>query len=260
MLNYFKLQVARYITLMAYKRGDWRKILIKENKQPLVEVPEEISFPFYRNVLKITESKKLYLREEVLDRVLSARGILKSQGFDLIVYDGWRSLELQKNLFWFYMKLFTIKKFNLEEMFANLVSTDSIKDCYDSLSPETKRLVFEANRTYVSWPTSEPSCPSPHTTGGAVDVWLYRDSEAENLGVPFDWMEEDAGAFYHLKINRNRFPGNDTRICRNRETILLSMMKSGFTCYGPEIWHFNFGNQMDALVKKGVACYSYIEP
>jgi len=38
------------------------------------------------------------------------------------------------------------------------------------------------------------------------------------------------------------------------------MTKAGFSCYGPEIWHFNHGNQMDSLVKGGMAAYSYIEP
>ena len=73
-------------------------------------------------------------------------------------------------------------------------------------------------------------------------------------------MEENAGAFYHLKFLRKRFHGNDKRICANRKILLLAMVKSGFTCYGPEIWHFNYGNQMDALVKGGHACYSYVEP
>lgn len=260
MLNYLRLQMERYTTLKAYKKGDWRKIPIKESKQPLVDVPEEIVFPFYCNILKITKEAKIYLREEVLDRVLLVQKHLKSKGFDLKVYDGWRSIELQENLFWYYMKLFTVEKFGLKKHFCDATSAEEVRACYMSLSPETKKLVFEANRTYVSWPTSDFACPSPHITGGAVDVWLYKNHEAENLGVPFDWMEEPAGAFYHLKFKRKRFSGNDTRICQNREVLLISMLKGGFTCYGPEIWHFNFGNQMDALVKGGYACYSYIEP
>ncbi len=260
MLNYLKLQMVRYVTLMAYRRGDWRKIPIEENNQPLIEVPEEIVFSFYYHVLKIAKNEKLYLREEVLHKTLAVRETLKNQGFDLRVYDGWRSVELQENLFWYYMKLFTVEKFGLKEQFDKLVSVENIKECFDGLSPEKRKVIFEANRTYVSWPTKEISSPSPHLTGGSVDVWLYREGEAENLGVPFDWMKDDAGAFYHLKIKRKRFPGNDAKICRNRNILLRSMVKAGFTCYGPEVWHFNFGNQMDALVKGGIACYSYIEP
>jgi D-alanyl-D-alanine dipeptidase len=118
----------------------------------------------------------------------------------------------------------------------------------------------EANRTFVSWPSKDPTCPSPHATGGAVDVWLVEEGSTANLGVPFDWMEEDAGTFYHLKRRRSRFSGNDSKVCRNRSKLILAMANAGFSCYGPEIWHFNYGNQMDALVKGGAACYSYIEP
>ncbi len=136
--------------------------------------------------MKIAKNEKLYLREEVLQKTLAVRETLKKQGFDLKVYDGWRSAELQENLFWHYMKLFTVEKFGLKEQFDRLASIEDIKTCYECLSPKKRRVIFEANRTYVSWPTKELSSPSPHLTGGSVDVWLYKEGKAENLGVPFD--------------------------------------------------------------------------
>lgn len=263
MLDYLRLQLIRFQTLLAYKYNDWKKITIKENGQPLVQLPNEICFPFYADVMKLSENKNIYLRQEVLERVLKARSFLKKQGFDLRVYDGWRSVELQENLFWYYMGAFTIKRFRKNRESDNLDSLGSIRAFrayFETLPPEMQSVLMDANRTYVSWPSKECLCPSPHATGGAVDVWLFRDGEAISLGVPFDWMEENAGAFYHLKFGRKRFSGNDQRICNNRKLLVLSMTKAGFTCYGPEIWHFNYGNQMDALVKGGYACYSYIEP
>ena len=260
MFDYIKLQLIRYITLRAYKFGDWKKISIKENGQPLVRVPDKITFPFYFRVMKLVSDESIYLREEALKRVFKARSLLQRQKFDLRVYDGWRSMELQENLFWYYMRAFTAKRFNKKEEFERLNNFDSIRTYFNSLPPEVQTVMSEANRTYVSWPSKHHLCPSPHATGGAVDVWLFKDGKAVNLGVPFDWMEENAGAFYHLKFLRKRFHGNDKRICANRKILLLAMVKSGFTCYGPEIWHFNYGNQMDALVKGGHACYSYVEP
>ena len=112
----------------------------------------------------------------------------------------------------------------------------------------------------MSWPLTDLCSPSPHATGGSIDVWLYKDGVPVNLGVPFDWMKDDAGAFYHLKYNRNKFTPNDKQISYHRNLMIYSMVTAGFTCYGPEIWHFNFGNQMDALVKGGNAHYSYVEP
>lgn len=260
MLDYMKLQWIRFSTLHSYKYNDWKKIQIKECNQPLVLVPREISYPFYFKVMNISDSEDIYLREDVLDRVLRARSILKGFGFDLRVYDGWRSMSLQENLFWYYMRLFTSKKFNKEDEFSNLSTADDIRQYFSKLSLEVQSAMIEANRTYVSFPSNDPLRPSPHATGGAVDVWLFDEDKAMNLGVPFDWMDEDAGAFYHLKFKRKRFPGSDKRVCHNRECLLLAMHDAGFSCYGPEIWHFNYGNQMDALVKNEIAKYSYVEP
>lgn len=260
MLDYIRLQYLRYVTLRAYRSGDWRKIPIKDNGQKLVQVPEEMAFPFYARVMKLVVDERMYLREGVLDRVIRVRERLSRFGLDLVVYDGWRSVELQENLFWFYMRAFTAGKFNQKEQFERLDGSAQIKAYFASLSPETRAVIREANRMYVSWPSKDPIAPSPHATGGAVDVWLIKNGAEVNLGVPFDWMEEEAGAFYHLKLRRKRLAGNDKKICRNRTRMILAMADTGFSCYGPEFWHFNYGNQMDALVKGGCASYSYIEP
>ena len=260
MFDYIRLQYLRFVTLRVYRMGDWRKIPIRDNGERLVQVPNEIAFPFYSRVMKLVEDERMYLREEVLKMVLNAREWLKQFGFDLKVYDGWRSVELQENLFWFYMRAFTASKFNQKEQFERLTDFASIKAYFESLPPETQTVIREANRTFVSWPSKDPKAPSPHTTGGSVDVWLFENGTAANLGVPFDWMEENAGAFYHLKLRRSRFTGNDRKICRNRSKLILAMANAGFSCYGPEFWHFNYGNQMDALVRGGAAHYSYIEP
>lgn len=259
MFEYLQLQHARFKTLCAYRYGDWKKISIKECGEKLVQVPNEIVFPFYAKTMKLTEDKRIFLRESTLTKTLEARKYLQKIGYDLRVYDGWRSTELQENLFWHYMREFTAKQFGKYDEIKNLSSSE-MKAHFENFPPELRATMIGANRTYVSLPSKDVLCPSPHSTGGSVDVWLFKDGEAENLGVPFDWMEKNAGAFYHLKIRRNRFSGNDRLICQNRKLLLLAMIKASLTCYGPEIWHFNYGNQMDALVKGGHAIYSYIEP
>ena len=109
MFDYIKLQLIRYMTLRAYKSGDWKKILIKENGQSLVKVPEKIVFPFYSRVMKLVNNENIYLREEVLERIFKARSLLQRQKFDLRIYDGWRSMELQEN-----QTLSIVKKHNLK--------------------------------------------------------------------------------------------------------------------------------------------------
>lgn len=260
MYDHIRLQLLRYSTLHAYRSGNWRKITIRETGDPLVEVPSEISFAYYAREMRLVDHERLYVRGQVLERLLTARSALQSKGFDLKLYDGWRSFELQEDLFWHYMNAFTAKRFNQKKYFDELKGSSEIRTYFETLSPDLQTTMREANQTYVSWPSKDPLAPSPHATGGAVDVWLFQEGLPVNLGIPFDWMEEDAGAFYHLKLRRKRFPGNDKRVCANRTQLILAMTQAGFSCYGPEVWHFNFGNQMDALVKGCPASYSYIEP
>lgn len=246
-------------TLSAYRGASWREIPVVECGEALVQVSPDHACPYYADVMRLTTDRRVFLRKQVYGRFLSAQGTLLREGYDLKVFDGWRSIKVQEALFWHYLREFTAAKFNLKDRFAGL-SIPEVRAAFESL-PETRRAMLrEANQTYVSWPSKDWRRPSPHATGGAVDVWLYEDGKPVNLGAPFDWMEENAGAFYHLKWKRARFQGNDPRICFRRERLLLAMVRAGFTAYGPEFWHFNLGNQMDALVRGGHATYSYMEP
>lgn len=257
---YLHAQRIRLKTLLLYRNANWRSIPIRECNEPLVLVPPELCHPYYSRSMRIVEDDRIFLRAGVLDRFLQARKILSRLGYDLIVYDGWRSIELQENLFWFYLQKFTIKHFDLEKAFAPASCPREVKGIFHTLPNDLQTVLREANRTYVSWPSSDPECPSPHATGGAIDVWLHAEGAPLSLGVPYDWMEENAGAFYHLKLQRSSYAGNDKLIGQRRNHLLYAMDHAGFSSYGPEIWHFNFGNQMDSLVRRKPAIYSYIAP
>lgn len=260
-LRYAKMQALRIKTLSAYKRKDWRKEKIAECGEKLSEVPGSMCFPYYADVMKLTEDRRIFLRESVAQAIYDADYRLQKQGLNLVVYDGWRSLDVQENLFWYYLKTFTVRSTQFELLFDEVKTPAEIKRVFLTLPPETQSFLKEANRKYVSWPSKDPEKPSPHATGGSADVWIRDVSGAHvNMGVPFDWMEENAGAFYHLKLRRKKFKRGDSEIGKYRTDLILAMCDSGFSCYGPEFWHFNLGNQMDAIVSGKTAKYSYIEP
>ena len=170
----------RFRTLRAYRNGDWRKIPIKENGEPLVIVPQEYAHAYYCHNLLLTKNPVIYLRESVLERFLHAEESLKriDSSLSLVIYDGWRSIDLQERLFWFYLKKFTARRFSLESTFEGCSTWKEIRDVFMSLSPTVQSALKEANRSYVSWPTSNPRCPSPHSTGGAI---VYGSIRMENL-------------------------------------------------------------------------------
>lgn len=260
MYDYIRLQFERVRTLAAYWHGDWKTIPIEENGQSLVKASSMFSYPYYAKKMALSNNDEIFLREEVYEKFLRARDFVIPLGYDLKIYDGWRSKELQESLFWYYLKKFVVPKYsNLILLFNPAQTSGEIREVFFTLPLNVQVALKRENTIYVSWPSDDPERPSPHATGGAIDVWLYKDGQPASLGVFFDCMEETAGAFYHLRFRRLKFRG-DKKVCHHRNAMLYSMVKAGFSCYGPEIWHYNLGNQMHSLVTGQKAVYSYIEP
>ncbi len=84
MYDYLRIQYLRYVTLSAYRSGDWRKIPIQDNGQKLAQIPEDIAFPFYARVMNLVTDERMFLREEVLEKVLLARDETRRLGLVLL--------------------------------------------------------------------------------------------------------------------------------------------------------------------------------
>jgi D-alanyl-D-alanine dipeptidase len=89
-----------------------------------------------------------WLRAEALQRLQSAARSLPT-GFGLAIFDGWRPLDLQQELF-------------------------------DALGKELD------SGMAVAPATSDTAAPPPHLTGGAVDLTLTWQGEPVALGTEFD--------------------------------------------------------------------------
>lgn len=90
----------------------------------------------------------IFLRQDVAKRLLQAERLLPT-GYHLIIFDGWRSIEVQKSLYDEYYNSLKNKLPNWDEVM---------------LSEETQK--------YVSLPSNNPGNPSPHNTGGSVDLTI----------------------------------------------------------------------------------------
>ncbi len=169
----------------------WKELPIRENHEPLVALGsfsandsiyahsiyfgEKIDSPYSSNALEgslIT----MFVRNEVAKQLKAAQALLP-QGMHLIVFDTYRALAVQQSL-------------------------------YDTYSQELRKLhpqweeerLTEKTQKYVSLPSTDLTRPSPHNTGGSVDLAIYKlpediekqvqdlDRELERLGES-NWQQ-----------------------------------------------------------------------
>lgn len=101
----------------------------------------------------------IFARRSVADRLLVAQTLLPP-GHRFVVYDAYRSLQVQRALYDHYLE-------SLRE------STPKLSD--DALSAQTQK--------YTAIPSSDPTRPSPHNTGGSVDLAVVRLSSEDEARI-----------------------------------------------------------------------------
>ncbi len=161
-----------------------------------------------------------YARLSVARRLLRAAASLPD-GWRLVVLDAWRPLAVQQAL-------------------------------YDGWCRELRRrrpeataaeIAAEAAR-YVAPPSSVPDQPSPHATGGAVDVALQDAAGAEvPMGTPFDAFEPAARTrhFEERLAAGARLTSRQRQWLRHRRLLYHALTRAGLTNYPEEWWHFEYG-------------------
>lgn len=161
-------------------------------------------------------------------------------GFSLIVIDAWRPYKLQLEIY--------------KRMFGK------IKELHPYL---TVNQVNDETSKFASVGSLNPEMPSPHFTGGSVDVSLvYGKGIVLNMGTLFDECKiESSTRFFEEKLdNKFELSSFEIEALYNRRILFHSMIDAGFTNYSNEWWHFDYGNQFWAKIKKTKAIYGLIKP
>jgi D-alanyl-D-alanine dipeptidase len=264
----------------------WKTVPIQECGEPLVPLGafseqtqifqdsiyygERTSSPYEQDEIKgslIT----CFVREGVAKKLEAASKLLP-EGYALLVWDSYRPLTVQKSLFDdFHQQLVTEKKLSAEE-------------------------ASQQAQQFVSIPSSDPTKPSPHNTGASVDLTIVKFSpedwqeikqlneqlksddwkivyQAEmrrqqivreksiplEMGTAFDEVSpKTATRFYEEKSEHTA----EEQECLHNRRLLFNVMKTaGFTNYNEEWWHFDSGNQFNAIqtgetAKYGAATFS----
>lgn len=178
---------------------------------------------------------ELYARPEVQAKLVEASKLLP-EGHRFVILDAWRAMETQQALF---------------DQMCRFVARD-----FPDYTPEE---IEQAALRIVALPSLDPNKPSPHHTGGAIDLSIV-DPQGRllDMGSPFDDISERARTdFYESSA------ATEAEItARDNRRLLYHIMTSvGFTNYAEEWWHFDFGNQNWAWVTgEEQARYSNIKP
>lgn len=139
--------------------------LIHQEKERLVSLadisPRIHVFPYYFHQKIPGAQPCCYVREGVAERLIAAASLLPAD-LQLVVLDGWRPYEVQLALY---------------ENIKSQVMTD-----HPQASPSD---ILEILHTFVAKPSQDIERPSPHMSGGAVDV---------TLGTEQGWLDMGQGS------------------------------------------------------------------
>lgn len=151
------------------------------------------------------------LRRTVAQRLVRAAELLP-EGVYLLVLDCWRPIAVQAEL-------------------QRIIGCDLARKRGLSGKDLERELA-----NYVARPSADPARPSPHLSGGSVDLTLC-NAEGTRLDMGGDFDAPD-------DISSTRaLEGVDCIARRNRRLLYHVMLNSGFTNLPTEWWHFDYGNQ-----------------
>lgn len=226
------------------KVDGWKKVKILENEEPLIPLSllglnQIVLEPMYYK-LKIKGSiDECFVRESVLTMLIEAVNKLP-KNYKLVIWDAWRPIEVQEGLFEKYKQQFELENPTL-----------------------TEEELLDYTQKYVSFPSFDPRKPSPHNTGGSIDISIMDDEgEILNMGTDYDEMKmESSTEFYEEKLKREGFLSEEEmEILHNRRMLYNIMTSVGFTNYSEEWWHYDFGNQFWGKSTGNKAIYGIAKP
>lgn len=193
-------------------------ISIIENNEPLIDLKNQTIIAYGPSPEIPNNRDYMKLRKTVYDKLVQAQALLP-KGIKLCVYEGYRSLNLQRTLF---------------ENNSTQVRASRPDWTEDQVFDETTKLVSPLMNKDGSQNTP------PHSTGAAVDVYLI-----DEKGTPLDmgllvknWMEDKDGL---LSQTDSQHISREAQ--HNREMMGKALSSVGLINYPTEYWHWSYGDR-----------------
>lgn len=194
------------------------KISVKECGEPLVDLRDQTEIAFGPSPEIPDNMCYTKIRKTMYEKLCKAQKLLP-KGVKFCLYEGWRSLELQDELF---QKMYQnnrehFPQFNHEELFA-----------------ETMKLVSPT--ILLDGSKNVP----PHATGAAIDIYLIDENGSPlDMGLLIDQWSTDLGAC----LSQTNSPYIHEEARNNRTIMSTALSQVGFVNYPNEYWHWSYGDR-----------------
>lgn len=270
-----------------FKNKDWKNILITESitEMPKVlavvpNIPTEgqvMAWPAYYKTVKeglendgepkgigelaqkiegsIQGSPIVKIRAELRSKLDTAQKMLDNnpltKNLQLVLVDGYRKIGDQRTLFEAYHTYVRSEHPELSEIELRNLATKMVSE-----PPKDASILIEILKNY----------PPPHSTGGSADVVLafkdkidvksdyWVEKAMVPFGAQFDEMmhpvfgdERSETTFYEKKDKEKSLSPEEKEALEYRRILYHTLTRLGFTNYYTEFWHYDFGNQFNAL-------------
>lgn len=222
---------------------DWKHVSIQENGESLVALSSlnekgiSLDAHYFHQGLP-GALKELYAREGVAKKLLQAASLLPP-GYTLLIWDAWRPLTVQQAVF--------------------DAQCQVVREHFPTW---TEQEVHKHTLMYVFAPSDTPSCPSPHYTGGSIDLAILDTTGTPlPMGTAFDTFDSRSRtrALEELVEKGRQLTAEEQEWLENRRVLCSVMTSVGFTYDWEEWWHFDYGNQSWGVVTGRDAIYNGIE-
>ncbi|MAM33680.1 MAG: hypothetical protein CMH28_01255 [Micavibrio sp.] len=268
--------------------GDWKSLDINESNEELVPLGAFSEYTdIYTDAIYFAETNSspyshgdlegalitCFVRETVAEKLREASKLLPD-GYAIMVWDSYRPLEVQNTLY---------------------------KDFVDELKAKRNMTQEEAELfapNFVNMATDDPSRPSPHHTGGSIDLTIIKfDDDVKDklsklnkqvrsddwkvsyaaemarqalfkkhatpidVGAKFDEASEaSAVKFFEDRIAEGeKLLDKEYEQAMNRRILQNILRSVGFTSFEPEWWHVDYGNQFYSAQSGEPAQYSAVK-
>jgi len=200
-------------------------IPIIDNQEPMVDLTQQKDVIYGPSPEIPNNTDYTKLRKTVYEKLIQAQKLLPKD-LHFCLYEGYRSLSLQKMLF---DNRFQKVKKQHPDWSQNQVFTETTKLVSPVINQDGSKNI------------------PPHSTGGALDVYLLNDKgEAIDMGIhPKDWMQDSDGG-----VSATASQKISAEAQKNRKILSEVLTAVGFVNYPTEYWHWSYGDRYWAYHQK----------